>query len=135
MAAVRTPTEFCKAVEARLGWAPPSGPDWKRYQSTASRVAARIATNPELYTWRNLELAIELLAREKKPRTPLGVFAHVQRAADLAAEVEDDLEQQIREATAYEQHRGDPAGWVTRFARATGHYRAQALAEWKASIR
>lgn len=128
-------TEFCKVVENRLGWAPPAGPGWKQYSPEAAKVKRKVATNPSLYSWDNLLLAVELLVREKKSRSPLGVFAHVERALDLALDKDDDIEVLIREAVAYEQHRGDPDGWVTRFARATGGYRALALAEWRESVK
>lgn len=134
---ITSATRFCKLVEAKLGWVPPNphAPAWLAYKQEASKVTNKIATDPELYTWRNLELAVELLRREKKPRSPIGVFAHVARAVEMANEVEPDLDTQIREATAYEVRRGDPAGWVTRFARAQGAYRAQALAEWRESVK
>lgn len=126
-------TEFCKLVESRLGWLPPAGQGWKRYSAMAGRVNRKIATNPALYTMENLQLAVELLAKERLPRNPLGVFAHVPRAVAMSIEDEADVEQGIRVATAIEQGKGDPDGWVTRFARAVGPYRLQALNEWRAS--
>jgi hypothetical protein len=132
---VKTVTEFCKRVESRLGWVPPAhGPKYSRYYTTSNRVARKMSENPSLYTFHNLELAIELLAQERKPRTPLGVFAHVERALALAAEDEMDVEVMIREACTYEEQRGDPQGWVTRFSRASGDYRAEALQEWRESV-
>lgn len=131
--------EFVKIVEARLGWMPPSSHNVRmghtRYVAEAAKVKRKAATKPDLYTWDNLLLAVELLVRERQPRTPVGVFAHVERALAMAVEVEDDLETAIRDATAYEVQRGDPDGWETRFARAVGHYRSLALAEWKESIK
>ena len=129
-----TPTKFCEEVERRLGWEAPPGLPWKRYQAEARKVARKIATDPELYTPRNLELAIALLEREKKSRTPLGVLQHVHRAVNLAVDEEIDVEVEIRKVVAYETERGDPNGWVVRFARATGAYRAQALAEWREAV-
>lgn len=128
---LKNPTEFCRLVEHRLGWVPPAGPEWQRYRTMASRVAKKMDHDPELYTLRNLELAVELLVREKLPRSPLGVFAHVPRAVEQAVEPEGDVEAAIRAACAVEQGRGDPDGWVTRFARAVGPYRKRALVEWR----
>lgn len=128
---LKNPTEFCQLVESRLGWIPPDGPDWQRYRVMAARVAKKMDIDPELYSLRNLELAVELLAREKLPRSPLGVFAHVPRAVEMAVDSDEDVESGIRAATAIEQGRGDPEGWVTRFARAMGPYRLQALNEWR----
>lgn len=127
-----TPTEYCQLVESRLGWLPPEGLSYRRYQQEARKVTTKQQTNPALFTFDNLRLAVELLAREKKTRTPIGVFAHVQRALDLAQDTETDLEIDIRAAMRVEAHRGDPDGWVDRFARAVGPYRAEALAAWRA---
>lgn len=127
-------TGFCRLVESRLGWVPPPGPECRRYRAIASRVIRKMTEDPALYTFRNLELAVELLAQERKPRSPLGVFAHVARAVDVAAEDEMDIEVLIREACAYEEQRGDPQGWITRFSRASGDYRAFALQAWRESV-
>lgn len=128
-------TAFIKLVEERLGWEAPPGPAHLRYRAEVGKVNRRVAEDPFLYTWDNLHLAVALLAKEKKPRTPLGVFAHVQRALDLAMDRETDVEAEIRKAVAYETELGDPAGWVVRFARAVGGYRAEALQEWRESVR
>lgn len=135
MKAPRTATEYCRLVEARLGWMPPAGPEFRRYQAMAKRVNNRMLDEPGLFTFANLALAVELLAREKTARNPLGVFAHVERAVAMAAVPELDVETQIREAAAYETERGDPAGWVTRLTRAVGSYRQTVLNEWKESVR
>lgn len=130
-----TPTAFCQLVENRLGWSPPpGGPAYRRYVVEAAKVKRKIASNPELYTWAALELAVELLARERLPRTPIGVFSHVERALTMARLPETDLEEQIRSAMRYEGLRGDPGGWVTRFTRATGPYRAEVLDEWRRAV-
>lgn len=127
---LRTTTEFCKLVENKLGWVNPrTGPEWKRYQGVAGRVAQRMFD--ERVTLADLELAVELLWRERKPRSPIGVFAHVERARIKAVVSESDVEHDIRHAMAQEELRGDPDGWVVRFSRATGPYRREALDEWK----
>lgn len=128
-------TEFCKLVEARLGWEAPAGSPRMRYRAEAAKVNRKIQTNPHLYTWDNLQLAVALLVREKKSRTPIGVFAHVERALTVATEQEVDVEEQIRAIVAYETSLGDPMGWVVRFSRAVGHYRVLAVEEWKAAVR
>src|SRR4051812_23932896 len=97
-----TPTEYCQLVEARLGWLPPEGVAFRRYQGEARKVTSKQKTNPSLFSFDNLRLAVELLAREKKTRTPIGVFAHVQRAIDLAPAKEPDVELEIREAMRVE---------------------------------
>lgn len=128
-----TPTEFCVLVENRLGWRPPQGPQWRRYQAQARQVASLIALNPELYTERNLRLAVELLAREKKQRSPVWVLSHVERALDLALDPEHEVEHEIFKAVSHEVMAGDPDGWVVRFSRASGGFRKQLLDEWRSS--
>jgi hypothetical protein len=126
---------FCKLVEQRLGWCPPGnrqGLDFKRYGPTARRVKARMEEEPQRFTFKNLQLAVELLHRERLERSPLGVFAHVDRAVEMSRDVEIDLDEEIRKAMRIEELRGDPKGWATRFMRAQGSYRAEALAEWEA---
>lgn len=129
--------QFCELVEAQLGWRVPSnrGPRWKALSIEASKVTRQMASNPKLYTWGNLQLAVALLHREKQSRTPVGVFAHVDRALDLAMDKEDGVEAEIREVMRYETMRGDPQGWVVRFARAEGAYRPILLREWQESVR
>jgi hypothetical protein len=130
-----TPTAFCQLVENKLGWQPPAGAPWQQYIAEAGKVRRKVAEDPTRYTWDNLKLAVELLARERQPRTPIGVFAHVDRALDLALDKDHDIEQEIREVVAYETKLGDPAGWGIRFARAQGRYREEALEEWKRAVR
>ncbi len=130
---IRTATQYIELVENRLGWESPEGPQFLRYQPEARKVTLKMTTDPELYTFRNLELAVELLAREKVTRSPVGVFAHVERALEAAREIEPDMELRIREVCDIEVKRGDPDGWVTRFARASGKYRGQALDDYETS--
>lgn len=124
-------TEFVKLVENKLGWVNPAGhqPGYKKYSGIARRVKDRMAETG--YTLAELELAVELLWRERKARSPLGVFSHVERAREKTAEPESDVETEIRYAMRVEEALGDPEGWVTRFARATGRYRAELLNDWK----
>lgn len=123
--------EFCKHVEAQLGWEAPAGADRRRYIPEAGKVKRRITTDPERFTWENLLLAVELLRKEKKSRSPIGVFEHVDRALDLALDTEVDVEADIREATRAEAAKGDPDDWVVRFSRATGEFRRRALDEYR----
>lgn len=132
MATKMSPTQFVVMVQNELGWRPTGeGPAWKHERKAAAQVKQMITTNPELFTWDNLRLAIALLKRERKAATPLHVFFHVERALSVAADEEMDLEIDIREAVAIEAGRGDPDGWVERFSRAVGIYRGEALAEWQ----
>lgn len=127
-------TIFCELVESRLGWEVP-GVRWRGLVIEANKVNTRRAEDTALYTWENLALAVELLAREKKSRSPIGVFAHVQRALDLALDTEVDVEEEIRTVMRYETALGDPQGWVVRFARATGHHRKVLLDAWRQAVK
>lgn len=128
--------EFCAMVEGRLGWEMPQDrPRWLVLRQEAGKVLKRQAEDPTRYTWDNLVLAVNLLAREKKSRTPTGVFAHVDRALDLALDTETDVEAEIRQVVAYETKMGDPLGWAVRFARADGYYRRLLLIEWREGVR
>lgn len=128
---LKTATDFAKLVENKLGWINPRpGPEFKRYQSIAKRVVDKMTE--DRVSFDDLELAVELLWRERKPRSPMGVFAHVERARAKSVDIETDVEVEIRHAMAVEEQAGDPEGWVIRFSRATGPYRREALNEWKA---
>lgn len=129
-----SPTEFVKIVESRLGFViPPVDPHWETYRQEASKVKRKIATNPQLYTWDNLLLAVEYLAQKGMSRNPVGVFSFVESALAVAKEPEQDVELDIRAAIRVELHRGDPDGWLPRFSRAVGGYRREALEEWRAT--
>lgn len=126
-----TPTAFCELVENRLGWQAPDDVPWRRYRVEAAKVKRKIAQAPDLYTWRNLQLAVEFCRRQQLERTPVGVMAYVQPALEAAAEEDTDLEKQIYMAVRVELAKGDPEGWVGRLTRAQGQYRAEAFREWQ----
>lgn len=130
---ISSATAFCKHVEARLGWLPEDryAPAWQRYRGEASKVLRKIATNPELYTWRNLGLAVEYLAREKKTRSPVGVFSYVGVALEAAANPDPAVEEELRAALRLEMAKGDPKGWVERLNRAVGPFRMELLNQWR----
>lgn len=124
-------TEFCKIVENRLGWMPPDR-GWKKYLVASQSVTAKIKSNPRLYTWDNLLATVELLRSEGQSRSPLGVFAHVERAVQRKREDDSDVEKRIWFAMTVENGRGDPDGWGPRFARTSGGFRLEAVEEWEA---
>lgn len=132
MGRVNSPTSFCQLVETELGW---DNPQWfkgkRAYMVEAAKVKRMIAARPDLYTWGNLKLAVQLLKREQQTRTPVGVFAHVVRALEAAAAPEVSIEVDVQRAIAVEQLRGDPDGWIGRFMRAAPAFQAQLLMEWR----
>lgn len=132
---VHNATEFCKLVEATLGWTPPAGPPFRRYQSMAKRVTEKMAVLNQgrldpLYTWHTLELAVELCRREHLPRNPLGVLRHVERAVQMSKVPEADLWQRVVGAIHDERAIGDPDGWADRLVRAQGDYQREVLEDW-----
>lgn len=136
MRRVRNATQFCELVEQELGWENPNAlavQSWKVYGAEAAKVKREIAKNADLFTWRNLMLAVELLKNERECRTPVGVFSHVERAVEMATAPVTDLESDVQNAIAFERHRGDPDGWVGRFVRSAIGYQPQLLREWRAA--
>lgn len=128
-----TPTTFCQLVETRLGWSPPRPelPSWRRYMSEAAKVKRKVAADPVRYTWHNLQLAVELLVREKTSRTPIGVFAYVDRALARSAIPDEQIDGQIAEAIQLETAVGDPHDWVGLLTRARGRFRLEVLTRWQ----
>lgn len=131
---MRTATEFVTAVENTLGWEPPeSQPRWKAVQVEAAKVNRKIATNPALFTWANLQLALELLRRERKEvKSPAAVLWHVERALAQAAveEQTDDLDEQVQKAVTEAMEAG-AYEWVERLVRSRGDGRSEALRAWR----
>lgn len=128
-------TQFVELVENRLGWDPaskyPKLPYWKAVRAEAGQVNKKVASDPDLYTYEHLALAVELLVRERKQSTPLGVFAHVERALSKAPVVEEvrPLEDQIADAVDEAVELGE-FDWADRLVRASGQHRAKVLEEW-----
>lgn len=132
---VRTATQFVELVSNRLGWLPPGKAEpWREVAIEASKVKRKIATNPVLYTWDNLELAVELLARERvTPKSPAAVCWHVERALRLA-EVDVSratIDAEVEEAIRLEVEAGDPDQWAIRLARSFGMGRVEVLNQWR----
>lgn len=129
---INTATAFCKHVEAKLGWVPSDAglPTYRRYQAEAAKVLRKQQEDPQLYTWPNLTKAVDWLAKEKRQRSPVGVFAYVRTALEASAKPETPLEEEIRAAMRLEAAKGDPDNWVERMSRAIGPHRAELLAEW-----
>lgn len=131
------PVAFAEYVENRLGWAPTDTealPRWKSLMVQAGKLNKKVQQNPQLYSWANLVLTVDWLAKKKVTiKGPLGVFFFVDEALKRAAAAEaiDDLSGQIftalTEAMVEGQH-----DWVDRLARARGTARVQLLQDWRA---
>lgn len=132
---MKNATEFVTAVENTLGWCPPEDdrPRWKVIAIEAGKVNRKIKTNPALYTWDNLQLALELLRRERREvKSPAAVLWHVERALKQAAVVEvvEDIDVAISDAVDEAMDAGEYE-WADRLVRARGTGRQRVLDEWK----
>jgi len=133
---VHTATEFVQRVENVLGWTP-AGSGWKARTVEAAKVNKRISEDPALYSWVHLELAVELMRRERRCVAPLTVMSHVKRALELAPVTEraDAIDAQIQEIASVQRAKGDPGGWADRLLRARGAGRQRALDDFAAARR
>jgi hypothetical protein len=134
---VKNATEFVVHCENTLGWVPDETKElWKARSIQAGRLNKAIKTKPHLYTWANLELAVEYLRRKRQPiKSPMFVLYVVEDALRLASqESARPLADLIDEAIRLE--RAQPAltsdSWVGQLTRAVGTYRPDAYDEWKA---
>jgi hypothetical protein len=132
--------DFCIRVENTLGWSHDrSMPRWRALSIEASRLRRKMDTDPALFTWPNLELAVELLRREQREvASPTAVCWHVERALALAAApepvldgIDADIDDLVNEIAQRELADGDPEGWAMRLHRAWGREgRLAALVEY-----
>lgn len=139
--AIKNAKEFVELVENQLGWAPPMEevterkPLWKHRIIMAGRVKKAIEKDPNLYTWHNLDLAIEYCRRKKiEVKSPMGVLYKVRQAVDMANVVPStDLEGAIEAAIEWEstEQRPGHAEWVGRLVRADGSARRDVLELWR----
>ncbi len=134
---VKNATEFVVLCENTLGWVPDETKElWKARSIQAGRLNKAIKKNPALYTWPNLELAVELLRRRRQPiKSPMFVLYVVEDALRLARQEQArPLADLVDEAIAFEH--SQPAltshSWIGQLTRAVGKYRQDAYDEWKA---
>ena len=130
---VKNATEFVELVGNRLGWtAPGVKPYWKERAIEAGKLNRKIATNPRLFTWENLEATVDVLARERREvKSPAAVCWHVERALQRARQ-EPLVDAEIEGAIGREISVGDPEGWAVRLSRSFGSGRAEVLKQWRA---
>jgi hypothetical protein len=138
VSAPRTATEFCLAVENALGVALEETPDkplWRLRQIEASKVNRKIKTDPGLYSWENLQIALEYCVRKRiNIKSPVAVLFRVEKAlaARPKAPRQRPLGELIDEAVAQEMNtqRTGWNEWVGLLVRAAGPARAEVHAEW-----
>lgn len=128
-------TELVVLCENALGWVPDSSmPLWKARSIQAGRLKTAVAKDPRKLTWHNLELAVELLRRERQTiSSPMFVIYKVDEALRLAqAPVSRPIGELIDAAIGREMAAPTERGsyWVGRFSRAVGKARLEVHAEW-----
>lgn len=143
--AIKNAKEFVELVENQLGWAPPieevteRKPLWKHRIIMAGRVKKVIEKDPNLYTWHNLELAIEFCRRKRiEIKSPMGVLYKVKQAVDASADTKvTDLEAERNAAIEWELAHQRPGHeeWVGRLVRADGSARRDVLELWRSEGR
>ena len=137
---VKNAIEFVQLVENTLGWAPPlddTTPLFKRRAIEAGKVKSKIAKNPTLYTWHNLELAVEYLRRKRQGvKSPVGVLYKVEQAIAAAnapapiSSVGEDINRAIEVELSHGKEGSED--WVGRLIRADGPGRREVLDAWQA---
>lgn len=125
-----------------MGWPAPTlrdgRPDHPKRAAFIKRMNTVIAKDPELYTMRNLQLAIEYCRRKQiEIATPTLLFGHVKEALELANTDNrpTDVEADRQAAIDYEvqaQH-ADSDFWIGRLTRAQGPGLFVALTAWRAN--
>lgn len=135
---VRNAKQLLLLIENQLGWAPanPQKQEYWRLMSThAGRINKKVTENPQLYSWRNLELAVAFLKKRRiAVKSPMLVFYVVPSALELANESEQPrpLADLIDSAIEYEMRHELPGfeKWCERLVRAFGEARREVYAQW-----
>lgn len=141
--AFRTPTDFIVFVENQLGWTPETSekkPLWKARAIEVAKLKKKMATDPNLYTWDNLALAVEYLRHKRQPVTsPVAVCWFVKDALKDAVErpTLTDLGEAVQAAIDWEKRHQIPgfAEWIITLTRAHGSARGAVLDEWRSAGR
>lgn len=138
----RTATGFAEYVEGRLGWPVPSATSLQRRKALmaeAAKIKRKIATDPDLFTWDNLRLAVEYVhSQHLYGRSPVAVFSfvHIAVAEDRKRREPAPTEIALAVQSAIDTEMGEQlAGWeewVRRLARASGTGRETVHSEWAA---
>lgn len=140
---MKTLTDLVIACENYLGFQPkypPSVPRWRVLSLEVAKLKKAMAENPRLYTFQNLQLALEYSRRKRLPiHSPKGLLYRIEDALELANVDKpiSDLQAEITAAIGWEKDRDDDGSmrWIHRLVRAAGPGRIEVLDEWKAAGR
>lgn len=112
-------------------------PLWKSRRAQAGALNRKVKERPALYTWANLELAIEYCRHKRLPLKSIpGLCWFVEDAIKLAAtpEKKSVTSTSVEEAMQYElghPELPDQQLWLRRLVRSQGRERLEVLSEWE----
>lgn len=135
----RTMTEVVEACENSLGWLPPASnkPRWRLVAVEVGKLVAAQRKQPDLVTFRNLEIALDYSRRKKLPvKSPVGLVYRIEEALEYVDTRETSpIQEQIDSALEWEAKHAlpDSPTWRSRIIRASGPARQTTLAEWRAA--
>jgi hypothetical protein len=118
--------EFVQLVSNRLGWLPDE-PYSSKMGIEAKKVTNKMTLDPVLYTFSNLELAVEYCWEKRIPETPLGVFKYIKPALKAAVETTGETAR-IGDVDEW------PEAWKTRYVRALPHKRNEVVQDYWLSV-
>lgn len=108
----------------------------KVYRIEAAKLRRKMATEPSLFTVKNLSLALEYCWRKRiSVHSPLGLCAYVREAITFAPEPDKtvDIMHERAKAIEWEQHHDDEYSevWMGRLTRARGAGLIEVMSRWK----
>lgn len=123
---------FIQRLENTLGYLP------RNRSQDVTLLLKAMEDKPTLYTWHNLDLAVEMLRRQRKTvHTSRAILLYVEQAVALANApvVTTPIADLIEAAIAHEQeHRADGfEAWIGKLIRSKGDYRHEVYADWLAA--
>jgi hypothetical protein len=133
----RTMTEVVEACENTLGWLPPASnkPRWRLVAAEVGKLVAAQRKQPDLVTFKNLEIALDYSRRKKMPvKSPVGLVYRIEEALEFVDTREiTPIQQQIDSALEWEAKHDlpDSSTWRSRLIRSSGTARDTTLADWR----
>lgn len=133
----RTMTEVVEACENTLGWLPPASnkPRWRLIAVEVGKLVAAQRKQPDLVTFRNLEIALIYSQRKRLPvKSPVGLIYRIEEALTFVdTSTSSPIQEQVESALDWEATHAlpDSPSWRSRLIRSSGPSRQVTLAEWR----
>lgn len=129
-----TLTDFVITVENELGWTPkvnPKTPLWKARSIEAMKLKRAMTQNG--VSLDDLRIALAYSKRKREACTPTALCWRVEEAKTFIAVAVTDIDEAVQQAIEWETEHdlADSERWITRFVRAMGSARAEALQDWR----